>query len=298
MSKIQVILDTDIGGDIDDTWALGMLLNTEELDLKMVSVVSHDVEYKAKIVCRFLEKAGREDIPVALGISTSDEIGCQSDWVKDYSLSQYPGTVFDNAVDQIAEIVRNSDRITTVICIGTFTNMAAFAEKYPDLIRKIKIVTMAGSVYKDIEGKNNPIPECNVYYDIPAAKKVFSLGWDILMAPVDVCATARLFDDHYAAVLSSGKIIPTMIIEQYKNWTRVHPELGGNPEKFSSILWDTVAVYLVNKRGYLDLKNIPIVVDDKGYTRVDQKKGKNVFAAIAWKDLPGFQNYLTKVLTS
>ena len=34
--RIPVILDTDIGNDIDDTWALGQLLNSPELDLKLV----------------------------------------------------------------------------------------------------------------------------------------------------------------------------------------------------------------------------------------------------------------------
>ncbi len=35
-ARIPVILDTDIGGDIDDTWALGLLLKSPELDLKLV----------------------------------------------------------------------------------------------------------------------------------------------------------------------------------------------------------------------------------------------------------------------
>ena len=157
---------------------------------------------------------------------------------------------------------------------------------------------MAGSIYKDEHGKESPIPDCNVYWDIPAAKKVLSSDWDVILAPVDVGATARLFDDEYAAVLNSGKIIPKMIIEQYENWTRVHPELGGNPQKFSSKLWDTVAVYLASKRDFLELKNLPLVVNNEGYTRIDLKNGKNVFAALNWKNLPGFQKYLSETLIS
>ncbi len=34
-AAIPVILDTDIGDDIDDTWALGLLLKSPELDLKL-----------------------------------------------------------------------------------------------------------------------------------------------------------------------------------------------------------------------------------------------------------------------
>lgn len=298
MDRIPVIFDTDIGGDIDDTWALGMLLNTNELDVKLVSVVSHDVEYKAKIVCRFLEKAQRTDVPVAIGISTSRDTGCQVDWVSDYSLQQYKGRLYNDAIEQMAKVVQDSKRIVTVICVGTFTNMAAFADRYPNLVEKVKIVAMAGSIYKDEHGKESPIPECNIFWDIPAAKKVLSGDWDVILAPVDVGGKARLYDNEYACVLNSNKIIPKMIIEQYENWTRTHPELGGNPQKFSSKLWDTVAVYLASKRDFLELKNLPLVVNDEGYTKIDLKNGKNVFVALNWKNLSGFQKYLSETLIS
>ena len=50
MDKIPVILDTDIGSDIDDTWALAMLLKSPELDLKFVTTTTGDPRYRAKIV--------------------------------------------------------------------------------------------------------------------------------------------------------------------------------------------------------------------------------------------------------
>jgi len=40
--KIPVILDTDIGIDIDDTWALGLLLKCPELDVKLITTTSED----------------------------------------------------------------------------------------------------------------------------------------------------------------------------------------------------------------------------------------------------------------
>ncbi|MFZ5831573.1 MAG: hypothetical protein ACOY3P_15925, partial [Planctomycetota bacterium] len=55
--KIPVIFDTDIGGDIDDTWALGMLLKRPEFDVKLVVGDYGQPEYRAKLLARFLEKA-------------------------------------------------------------------------------------------------------------------------------------------------------------------------------------------------------------------------------------------------
>ncbi len=48
-SKIPVILDTDIGSDIDDTWALAFLLRSPELDLKLVTSATPDGAYRAWI---------------------------------------------------------------------------------------------------------------------------------------------------------------------------------------------------------------------------------------------------------
>ena len=64
---IPVILDTDIGDDIDDTWALTMLLKSPLLDLKLVTTTRGKAEYRGKLVAKILTAAGRTDVPVGLG---------------------------------------------------------------------------------------------------------------------------------------------------------------------------------------------------------------------------------------
>jgi hypothetical protein len=92
--KIPVILDTDIGDDIDDTWALGMLLKCPELDLKLVVSDYGKAQYRAKLLAKFLQVAGRTDVAVGVGldIDPRGEAG-QAAWVKDYDLKSYPGKV-------------------------------------------------------------------------------------------------------------------------------------------------------------------------------------------------------------
>ncbi|MCH2258979.1 MAG: hypothetical protein MK088_20405, partial [Alteromonas sp.] len=58
---------TDIGGDVDDTWALAHILRSKELDLKMVLTETGEAEYRAKVAAKVLQVAGREDVTVALG---------------------------------------------------------------------------------------------------------------------------------------------------------------------------------------------------------------------------------------
>ena len=88
--RIPVILDTDIGDDIDDTWALVLALKSPELDVKLVVTDFGNTEHRAKIVARLLEIAGRTDIPIGIGIRENDAESPQSEWVKDYDLSKLP----------------------------------------------------------------------------------------------------------------------------------------------------------------------------------------------------------------
>src|SRR5947209_2534835 len=65
--KVPILLDTDIGSDIDDAFALALALASPELDLQGVTTVGSDAEDRAWIVCRFLTAVGRPDVPVAWG---------------------------------------------------------------------------------------------------------------------------------------------------------------------------------------------------------------------------------------
>src|SRR6186713_1029556 len=92
VGKIPVIFDTDIGDDIDDTWALGFLLRCPELDVKLVVGDNGKAEYRAKLLAKFLEVAGRSDIPIGIGLEVPQKDSeRQRQWIKDYDLKKYPG---------------------------------------------------------------------------------------------------------------------------------------------------------------------------------------------------------------
>src|SRR6478609_9670579 len=93
-APIPVIFDADIGDDIDDTWALGFLLRCPELDLKLVVGDNGKPEYRAKLLAKFLEVAGRGDVPVGIGLDVFPKKSQrQAAWIKDYDLTKYPGKV-------------------------------------------------------------------------------------------------------------------------------------------------------------------------------------------------------------
>src|SRR5471032_1730280 len=69
-ARTPVILVTDIGTDIDDTWALALALRSPELDVKLVLTDPADTRYRALVAAKFLEESGRSDVPVGIGDNT------------------------------------------------------------------------------------------------------------------------------------------------------------------------------------------------------------------------------------
>src|SRR5262249_17841594 len=73
--KVPILLDTDIGDDIDDAFALALALASPEIDLRGVTTVSGDAHTRALIACRLLHAVGRDDVPVAPGAPAREPPG-------------------------------------------------------------------------------------------------------------------------------------------------------------------------------------------------------------------------------
>ena len=87
-----ILIDTDIGDDIDDALALGLAVCSPELDLVGVTTVFGDVETRTRLALRVLAAFGREDIPVATG--QGDRSGAIRDTALAYGLmSKYTAFV-------------------------------------------------------------------------------------------------------------------------------------------------------------------------------------------------------------
>ena len=69
--RVPVVLGTDIGTDIDDTWALAMLLRCPELEPRLVVTATGDTSYRARLAAGILTAGGRDDVPIGVGIPTA-----------------------------------------------------------------------------------------------------------------------------------------------------------------------------------------------------------------------------------
>ncbi|MFW9822688.1 MAG: nucleoside hydrolase, partial [Candidatus Thorarchaeota archaeon] len=176
--KIPVILDTDIGMEIDDTWALGFLLKCPEFDVKLITTSTDDTKIKATLVAKFLEIAGRTDIPIGIGPSENNKKGDLYNWIKDYKLSEYSGTVHENGMEVLCSTIMDSPEPVTLIAIGPLTTVAGALKMNANITENARFVGMHGSIRFGYLGKPSPHREYNVVRDIKACRDVFHAPWE------------------------------------------------------------------------------------------------------------------------
>jgi inosine-uridine nucleoside N-ribohydrolase len=291
--KVPVILDTDIGDDIDDTWALALLLKSSELDLKLVVTDQGKPAYRSRVVARLLEIAGRTDVAIGLGLPVAEGEGGQAPWVKDYEISRYPGRVYRDGVQALIDAIMRSPQPVTLICIGPVPNIEAALEREPRIASRARFVGMQGSIRSGYGAKDRPEAEYNVKTNVQACRRALSAAWGITITPLDTCGLVQLTGARYAAVRDCKDPLVQAVLENYKIW------LGkdrNRAEEESSTLFDTVAVYLAISEDLLVMEKLGVRVTDDGFTVIDSKS-KPINCATAWKNLPAFRDFLVKRLT-
>jgi inosine-uridine nucleoside N-ribohydrolase len=295
-TRIPLILDTDIGTDIDDTWALAMVLRCAELDLQLVVSATGNTEYRAAIVAKLLEAAGRTDVPVGVGVKRSDETGPQAPWVEGYGLDAYPGTLHHDGVGAMIAVIEESARPVTLVCIGPLTNLAEALRRAPHIAARTRFVGMQGSIRRGVDGAEGAVAEYNVAQDVAAFRAVLAAPWrGMALAPLDTCGRIRLRGARYAAIAESPDSLLRAVIENYRVWR------GGAPADESSVLFDTLAVHLAYSTEFLEMRRMRLRVTDDGFTVEDREGAAANVAeadvAMEWKDLAAFEEDLVRRLT-
>lgn len=294
--KIPVILDTDIGDDIDDTWALALLLNCPELDVKLIVTDYGKVPYRAKMLAKLLEIAGRTDIPIGLGAGELQGGAGQDFFVADYDLDSYSGVIHQDGVGALIDVVNASEQPIKIIAMGPLPTLADALKRSPDIARKAELVGMYGAVRKGYGGSDEVGTEHNIRADVAASQTVFTAPWSaITITPLDTCGLVDLKGDRFARVRDSDDPVLRALIENYYVWvdeTDWFVEPAAGRRSHSSILYDVVPVYLAIREELCQMETLPIRVTDDGRTVIDAEAGKPMRVATEWNDLEAFKDWL------
>ena len=297
-STRPVILDTDIGDDIDDTWALLMLLRMPELDLKLAVSDFGNAVYRCRLLAKLLELTGRTDVPIGIGGGKEDRPGQQSSWLGDYQLDEYPGVVHEDGIQAIINTIQASPVPVTLLCIGPVPNIAAALRRDPSIAENAHFVGMFGSVYKGYAGEPEAAAEWNVRVDPQSLQTVFAAPWDCTITPLDTCGLIVLDGPGYRQLHDSDDLWIRALMENYRAWLPGAPYIDPNTDtsSISTTLFDTVAVYLAADEDLVEMRELPLRVTSDGYTIIDTENGRPVNCAVSWKDIEAFKRRLVSTL--
>src|SRR5438045_9377460 len=171
----KVIIDTDIGDDIDDAFAVALALRRPELQILGITTTFGDTEMAAKLLDRLLGETGHSDIPVGIGIHTQTSSFTQRAYAE---AGHFARTTHPQAVDFILDQIRKNPGKITLVGIGPLVNIGALIDRDKETFRKLRrVVLMGGSIargYGDLGyfPDRGPEPEWNIKNDITSAQKM------------------------------------------------------------------------------------------------------------------------------
>lgn len=255
----KIIIDTDIGDDVDDAFALALAVKSPELQTLGITTTFGDTESRARIVDRFLGEIGRTDIPVFAGEPTAAKNPMSQ---KRYGDGGHLAKVsHPDAADFLLDQIRKYPGEITLIAIGPLMNVGAAIDKDPATFRKLKrVVLMGGSVrrgYGDL-GYTPPVPpmpEWNILNDVSSAQKLFTSGVPLFVMPLD--STQLKMDEVKRAFLfSQGTALTDALTLLYHLWGQETPTL-----------FDPMTLAFVLRPELCPVQGLHIRVDEKGFTR-------------------------------
>jgi len=260
--KEKVIIDTDIGDDVDDAFALALAVKSPELEILGVTTTFGDTEARARIADRFLGEVGRADIPVMAGRPTLTKNPMSQ---RKYGESgKFGKSPHGDATEFILDQIRKYPGQVTLIAIGPLMNVGAVIDKDEATFRKLKrVVLMGGSVFRGYGdlGYNAPVPpmpEWNILNDVASAQKLFDAGVPLYVMPLD-STQLKLDEVKRAFLFSQGTTVTDQLAVLYHLWGQETPTL-----------FDPMTVVFVLKPELCRVTALHIRIDDKGFTRQEQ----------------------------
>jgi len=259
-SRQKVIIDTDIGDDIDDALALFLALRSPELEIAGITTVYKNVQARAQIVSSMLRAAGHSDIPIFPGASrpllSGDLYG------KPVKLEAMPYQYLDEmreeivnapltAAEFIIQTAMQAEKPITLITLGALTNVALALSVKPEIAAKIgKIVVMGGAYDMNVS-------EYNFSCDPIAAQIVLGAGIKIIAVGLDVTFRCMLSDEQTITFRESEDEVARLIMKMRQYWLSNH-----------IYLHDPLAIAVAYREDFVTLERRKIDIETRGeYTR-------------------------------
>lgn len=215
-----VVLDTDLGSDVDDLLALLMVLASPELELVGITASYGDTLLRARLAAQACRWAGVE---VPIGAGPTATLSGRPIWEAGHEASQLrdrTAAAFEPA-DATEVLVAAADAHPGelhVIAIAPLTTVATALRSHPALAERLGGLVVMGGRFDD------PRPEHNLACDAVAADEVLGAGLDTRIIGVDVTARTRLPAARFPELAPHQTTLDHHLLEVLEQWTRFTSE--------------------------------------------------------------------------
>ncbi len=214
-----VLLDTDLGSDIDDAFTLALILASPELDLRGVTTVGSDPQVRALMACRFLTMTGRRHAQVAAGAAPQPARALSP--TGQYRYYYHPDVLFNRTTRPIKESavaflysrLKAQPGKVTILAAGPLTNVARLLTEKPDCKPWLRRIVISAT-------------DANVRADAAAVRTVLSSGVPLLVVPHTSTCGLKLDDAALRRVFAPGTALTLQVQALYQLWDQQHPEIA------------------------------------------------------------------------
>lgn len=220
---IKLILDTDIGTDIDDAICLTYLLANKNCNLLGITTCTGEPEKRAMIASSLCKLAGR-DVPIYPGeahplrIKQRQIKAVQSKslnkWEHDSSFPK------NQAIEFLKKTIEENEGEVTLLTIGPLTNIGKLFSLYPETAAKLKSLVLMGGYYQFKFPGKYPL-EWNIRGDYHASEIVFNSNVpEIKAIGLDVTSRVQLASDEFKEKFNAKIFEPLQDYAQH--WYSYH----------------------------------------------------------------------------
>ena len=264
----KIIIDTDIGDDIDDAFAVALALSSPEFEVLGFSASFGDTPTRAEMLDRMLGELGHSDIPVAMG--TPVDVNRNAFTQRRYAEGgQFARSRHPNSVDFVLEQARKYPHQVTLVAIGPLPNVGAMIDKDPAAFRLLKkVVIMGGSIRTmtdpyGVAARVAPHPEWNIKNDIAGARKLFESGVPLQVLPLDSTANLKMHEVARTALFAHGSMMTNILAGLYYEWSQA-------TRSPTPTLYDPMTLASMLEPSLCPLTPLHLTVDEAGNTKEGQ----------------------------
>ena len=234
----QILLDTDIGSDVDDAIALALVLACPaQLELVAVTTLGGDTPIRARIAAGLLELGGRREVDVCAGeerpLLRSPQRFAMGGHERRY-LDGIPDARFSSepAPERIVRAAREVPGLE-LVAIGPLTNLARAVALDPELPGRVAGLTVMGGHVREVRIGSHlcePGIDYNLCSDPEATLAVLGAGFRTALVTADVTLSTWMTTADLERFEQAGPLARALA-GQIRIWTpvqhKIFTELGG-----------------------------------------------------------------------